>query len=88
MEAHSGGGATPNAYSTFPFASRDHQPPLAAVLQNVKRCVESFHRRQQDEAKHEFHLEVRHEGEYLGTIRTLTDRVCRRLEECDIDRSK
>ena len=75
IEAHSGSEPTSSAHSTFPFASRNHQPPLASIIRNVKHCLESFHRRQQDEARHEFHLQVRHKGEHLETIRTLTDRV-------------
>ena len=84
IEAHSGGEPTSSAHSTFPFAPRDQQPPLASILRNVKYCVESFLRRQEDEARQEFHLKVRHKGERLETIRTLTDRVCRMLEGCDV----
>lgn len=86
-----GGGATSNTHSTFPFALRNHQPPLISVLRNVKHCVESFRRRQQDESRCEFHLKVRHkvpEEEYLETVGALVDKIYQILEGCEIDKSK
>lgn len=88
IKAHSGlSGATSGTHSSFPFAPRNLQPPLVSVLQNVKHCVESFHRRQQDESRHEFNLRVRHkvpEEDFLATVRAVIDRVCQILEGCDI----
>lgn len=80
-------------HSAFPFAPRNLQPPLMLILRNVKHCVESFHRRQQDESRNEFHLKMRHKvpgEEHLETVRAVSDRVRQLLQghDIDIDRSE
>jgi len=91
IKAHSslsGGEGISGPHSAFPFAPRNLQPPLIFILRNVKYCIESFHRRQQDESKNEFHLKVRHKvpgEEHLETVRAVFDRVCQVLEGCDTD---
>jgi hypothetical protein len=88
-----GGEGTPGPHSAFPFAPTNLRPPLIFILRNVKYCIESFHRRQQDESRNEFDLKVRHKvpgEEHLGTVRALFGRVCQILEgyDVDIDRSE
>ena len=92
INAHSslsGGGATSEVHSAFPFAPRDLQPPLISILRNVKYCVESFQQRQKDESRCEFRLKVRHkvpEEEDLETVSAVIDRVCQILRGRDPDR--
>ena len=85
----SGGDAsTSDPRSGFPFPPTNLQPPLASVLKNVKQCAESFRRRQQDEARYEFRLKVRHKvpgEEHLETVKALFDRVCQISQGCEID---
>jgi hypothetical protein len=91
IKAHSSlsaGEGTPNPHSAFPFAPRNLQPPLIFILRNVKYCIESFHCRQQDESRNEFHLKVRHKvpgEEHLETVRAVFDRICQLLEGHDVD---
>jgi hypothetical protein len=90
IKAHSNlPGATPDPRLTFPFAHGNLQPPLISVVLNVEHCAESFHRRQLEESKHEFHLKVRHRvpgEENLGTVRDVFDRVRQELGKLDIGR--
>jgi len=85
IKAHSGsfgGGDTSDSHPAFPFASMNVQPPLISILRNVRHCVESFHRRQQDESRFEFDLKVKHKvlgEEHLETVRAIFDRVCQTL---------
>ena len=94
IKAHSslsGGGGSSDPHSAFPFVPRSLQPPLISILQNVRHCAESFHRRQQAESRCEFDLKVRHKvpgEEYLDTVRVLFDRICQILEGCNVDSSK
>jgi len=84
----SGDASTPDPHSVFPFPSRNLQPPLISVLKNVSKCAESFRRRQQDEARCEFRLKLRHKvpgEEHLETVRDLFDRVCQVSQGGDID---
>lgn len=91
IKAHSslsGGEGISDPHSAFPFPRRNLQPPLIFILTNVKHCIESFHSRQQDESRNEFHLTVKHKvpgEEQLETVRAVFDRVCQILEGCDID---
>lgn len=91
IETHSslpGAEGASDPHLAFPFAPRNLQPPLIFILRNVKHCVESFHRRQQDESRNEFHLKVRHKvpgEEHLETVRAVFDRVRQLLEGCDAD---
>lgn len=78
-------GAAPS--STFPFAPGNLQPPFISIVENVKYCIESFHRRQQEESRYEFHLKVRHRvpGEdELDTVGVIFDRVRQVLDGCNI----
>ena len=85
----SGDGARSDPHSAFPFAHSNLQPPLTAVVQNVKYCTESFHRRQQDESKHEFQLKIGHDisGEkYLETVGVVFDKIRLVLDGCNMDK--
>jgi len=91
IKAHSNpsdGGDASDHHPVFPFASKNVQPPLISILRNVKHCVVSFHQRQQDESRYEFHLKVKHTEahgeEFLDTVRSIFDRVCQTLEGCDV----
>ena len=88
IRAHSSLSDDGGAHSAFPFAPGILQPPLISVLRNVKYCTESFHRRQQDESRCEFHLKIRHRvsgEEHLETIKVVFDQVCQILEGCGGD---
>ena len=90
MHASSSGDArTSDPRSDFPFPPGNLQPPLISVLRNVKKCAESFRRRQQDELRYEFLLKLRHKvpgEEHLETVKHLFDRVCQVARGCgDID---
>src|SRR5882757_9903552 len=89
IKAHSslpGGGDTSGTHSAFPFAPRNLQPPLISVLRNVKHCVESFHRRQREESRHECQLKVTvPEEDSLGTVGGVTYRINQLLDGYSID---
>lgn len=71
----------PVIVSLFPPPAQHLQPPFDLVKRNVQYCYANFCKRQRDECKGEFDLQIKGDDS-TPTLRQVFKRLANELEEC------